>query len=149
MAGFPGEDHQAFQNTFSLIQDLPISYLHVFPFSPRKGTKAAGFPYHVDQETIKERAAQLRSLGQRKKETFYRSCLGKGFLTLAEGWESEEKKLMKGMTDNYLPAVFPSSQDLKNQLVPVVMENLEKGKVVGSYVDRSPFKHGISGLSSF
>ena len=131
MAGFPGEDLQAFQNTLSLIQDLPISYLHVFPFSPRKGTKAAGFSGHVDQETIKERAAQLRSLGQRKRETFCRSCLGKEFLSLAEGWESEEKKLMKGVTDNYLPAVFPSSQDLKNQLVPVVMKSLEKGKVVG------------------
>ena len=138
MAGFPGEDLQAFQNTFSLIQDLPISYLHVFPFSPRRGTKAAGLSGHVDQESIKERAAQLRSLGQRKKETFYRSCLGQEFLALAEGWESEEKKLMKGMTDNYLPAVFPSSLDLKNQLVPVVMESLEKGKVVGT-ITSSPF----------
>jgi threonylcarbamoyladenosine tRNA methylthiotransferase MtaB len=132
MAGFPGEDLQAFQNTFLLIQDLPISYLHVFPFSPRKGTKAAGFSGHLDQETIKERAARLRSLGQRKRETFYRSCLGKEFLVLAEGWESEERRFMKGMTDNYLPAVFPSSKDLKNQLVPVVMESLEKGKVVGN-----------------
>jgi hypothetical protein len=55
-------------------------------------------------------------------------------LVLAEGWESEEKRLMKGTTDNYLPAVFPSSQDLKNRLVPVVMESLEKGKVVGTRV---------------
>jgi threonylcarbamoyladenosine tRNA methylthiotransferase MtaB len=143
MAGFPGEDLQAFQNTLSLIQDLPISYLHVFPFSPRKGTKAAGFSGHVDQGTIKERAAQLRSLGQRKRETFYRSCLGKEFLSLAEGWESEEKKLMKGMTDNYLPAVFPSSQDLKNQLVPVVMKSFEKGKVVGRITNCSQLQHGL------
>ncbi len=131
MAGFPGEDLKAFQETFSLIEDLPISYLHVFPFSPRKGTKAAGFSNHVDQETIKERAAQLRRLGQRKKKAFYRSCLGKEFLVLAEGWDSEEKKLMKGMTDNYLPAVFPSSRDLKNELVPVIIESLEKGRVFG------------------
>jgi threonylcarbamoyladenosine tRNA methylthiotransferase MtaB len=131
MAGFPGEDLKAFQETFSLIADLPISYLHVFPFSPRKGTKAAGFSNHVDQETIKERAAQLRRLGQRKKKAFYRSCFGKEFLVLAEGWESEEEKFMKGMTDNYLPAVFPSSQDLKNELVPVIIESLEEGRVVG------------------
>jgi threonylcarbamoyladenosine tRNA methylthiotransferase MtaB len=134
MAGFPGEDSTAFQKTFFLIQDSPISYLHVFPFSPRRGTKAAGFSGHVDQESIKERAARLRSLGQRKKEGFHRSCLGKEFLVLAEGWESEEEKLMKGMTDNYLPAIFPSSRDLKNRFVPVVMERLEKGKVVGKPV---------------
>ncbi len=137
MAGFPGEDLQAFQETFSLIKDLPISYLHVFPFSPRRGTKAAGLSGHVDRESIKKRAAQLRSLGQRKKELFYQSCLGKEFLALAEGWESVERKLMKGVTDNYLPAIFPSSQDLKNQLVPVVVENLEKGKVVGRVTNRS------------
>ena len=134
MAGFPGEDLHAFQETFSLIQDLPISYLHIFPFSPRRGTKAAGFSGHVNQACIKERATQLRSLGQRKKEVFYRSCLGKEFLALAEGWESEEKKLMKGMTDNYLPAVFPSSHDLKNQFVPVALESLEQGRVVGKPV---------------
>lgn len=134
ITGFPGEDLRAFQETFSLVQDLPISYLHVFPFSSRRGTKAAGFSGHVDQESIKERAAQLRSLGQRKKEIFHRSCLGKEFLTLAEGWDSEEKKLMKGMTDNYLPAVFPSSRDLKNQLVAVVLESLEQGKVIGKPV---------------
>jgi threonylcarbamoyladenosine tRNA methylthiotransferase MtaB len=134
MTGFPGEDIQAFQNTFSLIQDLPVSYLHVFPFSPRKGTSAAGFSGHVDQESIRKRAAQLRSLGERKKEVFYQSCLGKEFLVLAEGWELEEEKLMKGMTDNYLPVVFPSSQDRKNQLVPVVLEGLEKEMVVGKSV---------------
>jgi threonylcarbamoyladenosine tRNA methylthiotransferase MtaB len=134
ITGFPGEDLRAFQETFSLIQDLPISYLHVFPFSPRRGTKAAGFSGHVDQESIKERAAQLRSLGQRKKEIFHQSCLGKEFLALAEGWDSEEKKLMKGITDNYLPVVFPSSRDMKNQLVPVVLERLEKGRVVGNPV---------------
>jgi threonylcarbamoyladenosine tRNA methylthiotransferase MtaB len=135
MAGFPGEDLQAFQKTFSLIHDLPISYLHVFPFSPRKGTKAAGLSGRVDHQHIKERAAQLRSLGERKKETFYRSCLGEKFLVLAEGWETEKKRVMKGMTDNYLPAVFSSSQDLENQLVPVVMESLAKEKIIGTIVD--------------
>lgn len=134
MAGFPGEDLHAFQETFSLIHDLPISYLHVFPFSSRKGTKAAGFSGHVDQKSIRERAAKLRSLGQKKKEIFCRSCFGKQFLVLSEGWESEEEKLMKGITDNYLPVVFPSSQDLKNQLVAVVLEGLEKNRVVGKPV---------------
>jgi threonylcarbamoyladenosine tRNA methylthiotransferase MtaB len=114
-----------------LIQDSPISYLHVFPFSPRRGTKAAGFSGQVDQASTRERAAKLRSLGEKKKEIFYRSCLGKEFLVLAEGWESEEERFMKGMTDNYLPVLFPSSRDLKNQLVPVVLERFEKGRVVG------------------
>jgi threonylcarbamoyladenosine tRNA methylthiotransferase MtaB len=130
MAGFPGEDLRAFDNTFSLIHDLPISYLHVFPFSPRKGTRAADLSDRVDQGLIKERAGRLRVLGQKKRETFYQSCLGEEFSALAEGWESEADRMMKGITDNYLPVVFPSSQNLKNELVPVVTESVEKGKCV-------------------
>jgi threonylcarbamoyladenosine tRNA methylthiotransferase MtaB len=61
MAGFPGEDAQAYQNTLSLIQDLPVSYLHVFPYSPRKGTAAAGFSGQVDQKVIRGRASKLLS----------------------------------------------------------------------------------------
>ncbi len=135
MAGFPGEDLRAFENTFSLIRDLPISYLHVFPFSPRKGTRAADLSDPVDRGLIKERAAQLREIGRKKRETFYQSCLGEEFSALAEGWESEADKMMKGITDNYLPVVFPSSQDLNNELVPVITERVEKGKVVGSIAD--------------
>ena len=130
MAGFPGEDLRAFENTFSLIHDLPISYLHVFPFSPRKGTRAADLSDRVDQGLIKERAGRLRGLGQKKRETFYQSCLGEELLALVEGWESEADRMMKGITDNYLPVVFPSSQNLKNELVPVVVESVEKGKCV-------------------
>jgi threonylcarbamoyladenosine tRNA methylthiotransferase MtaB len=130
MAGFPGEDPRAFDNTFSLIHDLPISYLHVFPFSPRKGTRAADLSDRVDQGLIKERTGRLRGLGQNKRETFYQSCLGEELSALAEGWESEADRMMKGITDNYLPVVFPSSQNLKNELVPVVTESVEKGRCV-------------------
>ena len=49
MVGFPGENEGAFNNTYELIRDLPVSYLHVFPFSPRKGTAAADFPDQIDQ----------------------------------------------------------------------------------------------------
>ena len=86
---------------------------------------------------IKERAARLRGLGQSKREFFYRSCLGKEFLVLAEGRESHDGMAMKGMTDNYLPVVFSSTQNLKNHLVPVVLDCIEKGKVVGTMADES------------
>jgi threonylcarbamoyladenosine tRNA methylthiotransferase MtaB len=137
MVGFPGEDDRAYQNTFSLIKDLPVSYLHVFPYSPRKGTAAAGFSDQIDQKVIKERAAELRSLGQEKRDAFHRSCRGKDFSVLAEGWESEEKKIMKGTSDNYLPVIFHSPQDCRGQLVPVRMVKLETGKVIGMASTRS------------
>lgn len=134
MAGFPGEDLRASQNTLSLIHDLPVSYLHVFPYSPRKGTAAASFSDQLDQKIIKERAKELRSLGRKKRESFHRSCLGKVFSVLTEGWESEEKKMVRGLTDNYLPVTFPSARLVKNSLASVRIEGLGENNVIGKPV---------------
>ena len=131
MAGFPGEGDSAYQNSFSLINDLPVSYLHVFPFSPRKGTSAAGFPDQVHHEVIKKRAGELRNLGQRKRKTFYRSCLGTVLPVLAEGWHSEVEEVIKGLSDNYLSIVFPSSRLIRNRILKVRVEDVGKGVIVG------------------
>jgi threonylcarbamoyladenosine tRNA methylthiotransferase MtaB len=134
MAGFPGESDQAHRNTYAIIHDLPVSYLHVFPFSPRKGTPAAEFPGQVKQRTIKQRAAALRSLGQKKREAFYRSCLGEEFFALSERWESESERTVRGLTDNYLPVIFSSRHLVKNSLVLVRLEELGKNGVLGRAV---------------
>ena len=134
MAGFPGEDDLSFENTFKLIKDLPISYLHVFPYSPRKGTPASGFTGQVDGKVIKARARRLRSLGHKKRKVFYGSCIGETFSVLTEGWQSEEKKMIKGLSDNYLPVVFPSSKLVKNDLVDLRIDSLGEGYLNGSII---------------
>jgi threonylcarbamoyladenosine tRNA methylthiotransferase MtaB len=134
MSGFPGEDPIAHQNTCSTIRDLPVSYLHVFPFSPRKGTAAFDFDGRNDPGVIKKRAAELRAIGKEKRAGFYGSCLGKKFQVLVEGWDSEKKDMMKGTSDNYLPVLFSSSNDLKGRIVPVRIERIENNKVFGSPV---------------
>jgi len=131
MSGFPGEDSIVHRNTYSLIKDLPVSYLHVFPFSPRPGTAASTFDGQVDPEVIKERAAGLRDLGQNKRAVFYHGCLKKEFMVLPEGSRSEEEKMMKGLSDNYLPVLFPTPGD-SSQLVPVRIDRVEKNMAVGS-----------------
>jgi threonylcarbamoyladenosine tRNA methylthiotransferase MtaB len=134
MAGFPGEDNQAFQHTLSIIQDLPVSYLHVFPYSPRKGTAAARFSGQVDQKLTKERARKLRKLGQEKRESFYRSCVGEVFSVLTEGWVSQDKEQAKGLSDNYLQVTFPSARLSKNRLVTVRIEGLGGNTAIGTAV---------------
>ena len=107
----------------------------MFPFSPRKGTAAADFPDQIDQRVIKERAGRLRRLGQEKRETFYRSCLGETFSVLAQGWDSEEKKLSKGLSDNYLPICFPSPEPMVNVLLPVRVEKVgSRGDITGCVI---------------
>ena len=134
MAGFPGEDEQGFNNTYAFVKDLPISYLHVFPFSPRKGTPAANFSGQVKKKEIKERAGALRALGQEKRQAFYGSCLGREFEVLAEGWESAKRGWIKGWSDNYVPVTFRATQLMKNVMVPVLLRGLEKNGVVGIVV---------------
>ena len=132
IAGFPGEDEQAFENGYSLIAELPISYLHVFPFSPRKGTPAAEYPDQVDSKIIKRRASKLRELGKKKKTIFYRSCLGKDYSILTEGWESEEGKIIKGLSDNYLKVFLHSDRLLRNEIVRVTAQKHKKDYILGS-----------------
>jgi threonylcarbamoyladenosine tRNA methylthiotransferase MtaB len=131
ISGFPGEDRTAHENTCSLIKDLPVSYLHVFPFSARPGTKAAGYPGQTDPGEIKRRAKELRILGQIKRDAFYRGCLNRDFSVLVEARPSEEKGILKGMSDNYLPVVFPWDKDVAGKLVYVRTERVEKDKVTG------------------
>ena len=134
MSGFPGEEPIAHRNTRSIIKDLPISYLHVFPFSPREGTAAFEFDGRNDPGVIKKRAADLRAIGEEKRRAFYKVCVGKEFPVLAEGRHSIKKDMMKGTSDNYLPVLFSSSNDLKGRIVPVRIERIEDNKVFGSPV---------------
>ncbi len=138
MAGFQGEDLRAHKNTYCLIRDLPISYLHVFPFSPRPGTAAVDIDGRVDPKIIKKRTDELRELGWRKKTSFYGSCLYKTFSVLAETWDSQEKK-MRGTSDNYLPVLFTSTLDLTNHCVPVFIEKIRYSAVEGSVAGDYPY----------
>jgi threonylcarbamoyladenosine tRNA methylthiotransferase MtaB len=133
MAGFPGERPASHENTLRLIRDLPVSYLHVFPFSPRPGTAAIGLRDQVEAGVVKERSGELRRIGQEKRTAFYRSCLRKHFKVLSEGWYAEEERILKGTSDNYLPVIF-RSQNHPEGLVTVCADRVEKNRVVGTLV---------------
>lgn len=135
LAGFPGEDEKAFLHTYNLVGDLPLSYFHVFPFSAREGTPASTFEGQVPQKEIKMRTDQLRALGEKKRQSFYESCLGKKFEVLTEGWQ-EIGRSVKGLSDNYLPLVFPSPRMSQNEMIRVRAERVEKRSVIGSPISQ-------------
>jgi threonylcarbamoyladenosine tRNA methylthiotransferase MtaB len=134
MAGFPGEDPTAFDSGYSLLKDLPVSYLHVFPFSPRPGTAASRFNKRIPQKEIKERTARLRALGERKQRLFYQGCLNREFSVLPERLESREKRLMQGRSDNYLPVIFPLTRDSAQGPFQVQMDRIDGLRVIGTAV---------------
>lgn len=129
ICGFPGEDDQAFQNTLNLLRDLPLAYLHVFPFSKRPGTPAAEFPEQVPSSLIKERCQILRKLGEEKRHLFYKAYEGRVLLVLVEG--KKEKGLWGGYSRNYIPISFAGADNLINQEVPVKVGPVQGTKVFG------------------
>jgi len=116
LVGFPGESNAAFDQTVSLIEALPITYLHVFPFSPRKGTPAYGFKDQIPHSVVKARCSTLRALGKAKKKTFYRSHIGKEVEILIEGVRDEATGLLRGLTSNYIPVMVEGKDLLRNTL---------------------------------
>jgi len=131
MSGFPGEDHIAHTNTVRLLEKLPVSYLHVFPFSPRPGTRAFSFEGRVLPEIIKERAMELRMLGEKKRGTFYGKCLEREFVVLAERRHPRMNRFMSGRSDNYLAVNFVSSDDLSGELIGVRLKEVQKDGIRG------------------
>ena len=131
MTGFPGEDEAAHTNSARLIESLPVSYLHVFPYSQRPGTPAAGFPQQVPPEEKRRRAADLRSIGKRKKQAFYNRCKDALLQVVAEGWHSEGNEFLKGVSDNYVSVLFPFCGAMQNQPYTVRIEKVISGHAVG------------------
>jgi threonylcarbamoyladenosine tRNA methylthiotransferase MtaB len=100
IVGFPGETDADFRKTHEFIQGLPFTYLHVFSFSERPGTAAAGFGERVSVQTIRERARTLRELSKQKAAEFRATQAGRRAraLTLARGTDTTTEAL----TGNYL-----------------------------------------------
>ncbi|RJR40604.1 MAG: tRNA (N(6)-L-threonylcarbamoyladenosine(37)-C(2))-methylthiotransferase MtaB [Deltaproteobacteria bacterium] len=129
LVGFPGETAADFEATFSLVASLPVTYLHVFPFSPRPGTPAAALR-RVPAPQVKVRAKRMRELGQRKKREFLEAQLGRTGEVLVEG-EGPRTGWLKGLSANYLRVLLPGTADLKNQIVKVRFREVQGEVLVG------------------
>jgi len=115
LVGFPGETDVAFQNTFDLIASLPITYLHVFPFSSRTPAPAAAYPDKIRPEIIKERCDALRALGNNKKLAFFQTMVGKTEKVLIEGRRDRSSGRLLGLTTNYIPVSIYGDEPLINE----------------------------------
>ena len=135
LAGFPGETEAAFENTFQLIQALPVSYLHVFPFSARPGTAAQAFPDHVPLEEIKQRCTRLRQLGSRKRLAFHHSFLSQHVQVLTESRRDPKTGLLKGVSSNYLPVLVEGGDELRNRLVSVRILQADASRLLGTLAE--------------
>jgi threonylcarbamoyladenosine tRNA methylthiotransferase MtaB len=105
ITGFPGETDENFADTLSFIEHLPLSYLHVFTFSERPGTKAAGMSGKVPRRIAEERSKALIALSGQKRRTFYLRHIGQTVHVLFE--QKEKGGIMTGFTETYAKAEAP------------------------------------------
>ncbi|TVR77413.1 MAG: tRNA (N(6)-L-threonylcarbamoyladenosine(37)-C(2))-methylthiotransferase MtaB [Saprospirales bacterium] len=117
IVGFPGETEADFEETYRFINELEVSYLHVFTYSERSNTLAADMPGSVDMGVRKERNQRLRMLSNKKKNHFYRQFEGQYRQVLLEN--SPVEGHLSGFTDNYLKVLTRAPQDLVNSLQTV------------------------------
>jgi threonylcarbamoyladenosine tRNA methylthiotransferase MtaB len=120
IAGFPSETHKAFNNTLNMIEMLPFTYLHVFPYSFRPGTEASMMTDIVGHKERKKRAYILRTIGKNKKKEYMRSQVGRTLNVLIE--EDNSDVQVRGTSDNYLKVSVPDNSCMKGSIVPVRIE---------------------------
>jgi threonylcarbamoyladenosine tRNA methylthiotransferase MtaB len=132
LVGFPGETPAAFERTRALIDELPLAYLHVFPFSARPGTPAFHFPDPVSAPVIKTRTAVLRALGRQKKLAFATAHREGPHRVLVQSRRDRRTGRLKGLSANYLSFLVDGGDDLMNRIVDVQAQNiLEDGVLTG------------------
>lgn len=131
LTGFPGEDDSAADSSFRLLADLPVSYLHIFPYSIRLSTAAASFADQVSAPVKNERAARLHRLDWEKRTAFHLRHLGTMQQVLVERKDGRSR-LLKGFSENYIPVQFSGPACLAGTVVSVRLDEMKEGAVLGA-----------------
>ncbi len=131
IVGFPGETDEQFENTYQFILSSPLSYLHVFSYSDRKGTIASQFPDKVPPHIIHERSETLHNLGRKKWEEYLDLFIGKTLDVLIEQKRDKKTNKLSGLSDNYIRVLLDGEDSLKNRIIPVSILRKEGYLLIG------------------
>jgi threonylcarbamoyladenosine tRNA methylthiotransferase MtaB len=131
LTGFPGESEDDHAATLRFIEERPFTYLHVFSYSSRPGTKAAALSNHVPGHVIKRRARELRALADKKSAEFRQSQIGRALrvLTLHRG-ANDNPAHTPALSGNYLPVTIPEALR-HNQWLTVRATHVDGKHLVG------------------
>ncbi len=128
IVGFPGETEEHFLETYNFLNELDISYLHVFTYSERDNTVAAQMEEVVPLKVRKKRSKMLRGLSVKKRRAFYESQLGKTATVLFEGENKEG--YIHGFTENYVKVKTPWNPELVNTLHEIRLDRIDEDGLV-------------------
>lgn len=128
IVGYPGETQELFLETFRYLNQLDISYLHVFTYSERENTSAVKLPGKVSLKIRSERSKMLHILSEKKKRFYYEQHIGKTYPVL---WEAEsDGEMMYGFTPNYIKVKTQYDPSLVNEIIPALLTELDTDLVI-------------------
>jgi threonylcarbamoyladenosine tRNA methylthiotransferase MtaB len=133
MVGFPGETEEAFANTFRLVEEMPVAYLHVFPYSRRPGTPAASLAGQIPDQEKKVRAERLRRIGAEKRRAFAERFIGTPLSVLIEGRKDAATGFPLGFSDNYIRVAVRGAPEA-NRIVRVMPDSLRNGRLLADVI---------------
>ena len=133
IAGFPGESDNDFEDTYTYLEHLSVSYMHVFTYSKRENTLASRLSDAVPDKIKKERSKRLHHLSDLKKQSFYRQNKGREMNVLFESDNSQG--WMHGFTENYIKVKTKYHASLSNQVRKVVLQEMDDD---GVYILNNP-----------
>lgn len=131
MVGFAGETEEEFRQSYEFCRRIGFSQMHIFPYSVRQGTAAAGLPHQVDEQVKGERAHQMLELAEQMKENFYRPYVGQ---TLSVLIEQEKDGRYHGTTANYMDVSAEGPSDMTGRLADVAIDGYAEGRLMGRVV---------------
>ena len=132
IVGFPGETEENFSETLEFIKSQPFSKIHVFPFSSREGTLAAGMKNQIDSRTKKNRVEKVLEIARDKEKIFAEKLIGRTVEIISE---TEENNFIDGLTKNYVRVYVPANEKIKlGEIIRVKIEKLFKNGVAGEFL---------------
>ncbi len=134
MVGFPGETDERFLNSLSLLKEILPSRTHIFSFSKRGGTKAAGYAGEVDPRQIKVRYERMRILSLEASFIYKKAYMGKTLDVLAETVRDRASGMLEGYSDNYIKVMFEGPDSFKGNIVPVRLDWITLNASIGTAV---------------
>ena len=127
IVGFPGETDEEFNKTYQFLKEIKFYKMHIFKYSPRKGTKAAVMPNQINGDIKEERSKKLIELSDRNEIEYNKSYIGKNVEVL---FEEEKDGMYKGHTQNYIMVYCQSKENLDNKIIDVVCKKADKEHII-------------------
>ncbi|MGL5507367.1 MAG: MiaB/RimO family radical SAM methylthiotransferase, partial [Paraclostridium sp.] len=132
IVGFPGETNEEFNKTYEFLRDIELSQMHIFKYSPRKGTPAADMKNQIDPQMKQMRSDKLISLNKKNFTNFANKFVGEEFQVLFE--QSIAQNKYEGLTPNYIRVIVESTEDIQGKILKTKIADVKDEYVEGILV---------------